>query len=89
MNRLYHSLHILMNWFLPNQKLLHKVRTGGHITKVYDQAQTPEDFRPIPPRMLLYPRGVLGGVLYHVPGCWAERMFPKRQSNSSEKETPQ
>ena len=30
-----------MNWFLPSQKLLSKVRTGSHITKVYDAAQTP------------------------------------------------
>src|SRR5450756_802978 len=59
LNRLYRSLHLLVNWFLPSQKLLSKVRTGSHITKVYDQAQTLEDFRPIPPRMLLYPRDVL------------------------------
>jgi len=30
-----------VNWFLPSQKLLHKERTGSHITKVYDNAQTP------------------------------------------------
>jgi transposase InsO family protein len=41
LNRLYSSLHLLVNWFLPSQKLLHKVRTGSHVTKVYDQAQTP------------------------------------------------
>ncbi len=41
LNRLYQSLHLLVNWFLPSQKLLHKERTGSHITKVYDQAQTP------------------------------------------------
>jgi transposase InsO family protein len=41
LNRLYRSLHLLVNWFLPSQKLLHKVRTGSHITKVYDAAQTP------------------------------------------------
>ncbi len=41
LNRLYQSLHFLVNWFLPSQKLLHKVRIGSHITKVYDQAQTP------------------------------------------------
>jgi len=41
LNRLYQALHLLVNWFLPSQKLLHKVRTGSHITKVYDQAQTP------------------------------------------------
>jgi len=41
LNRLYSSLHLLVNWFLPSQKLLHKVRDGSHITKVYDQAQTP------------------------------------------------
>ena len=41
LNRLYRSLHLLVNWFLPSQKLLSKVRTGSHITKVYDQAQTP------------------------------------------------
>ena len=59
LNRTYRFLHLLVNWFLPSQKLLSKVRTGSYITKVYDQAQTPEDFRPIPPRMFLYPRGVL------------------------------
>jgi transposase InsO family protein len=41
LNRLYQSLHLLVNWFLPSQKLLAKVRTGSHITKVYDSAQTP------------------------------------------------
>ena len=41
LNRLYKALHLLVNWFLPSQKLLHKVRTGSHITKVYDQAQPP------------------------------------------------
>ena len=41
LNRLYQALHLLVNWFLPSQKLLSKVRTGSHITKVYDQAQTP------------------------------------------------
>jgi hypothetical protein len=41
LKRLYRSLHLLVNWFLPSQKLLSKVRTGSHITKVYDQAQTP------------------------------------------------
>jgi hypothetical protein len=41
LNRLYQSLHLLVNWFLPSEKLLHKERTGSHITKVYDTAQTP------------------------------------------------
>jgi len=41
LNRTYRFLHLLVNWFLPSQKLLHKERTGSHITKVYDQAQTP------------------------------------------------
>ena len=41
LNRLYKALHLLVNWFLPSQKLLSKVRTGSHITKVYDRAQTP------------------------------------------------
>jgi transposase InsO family protein len=41
LDRTYRSLHLLVNWFLPSQKLLSKVRTGSHITKVYDQAQTP------------------------------------------------
>ena len=41
LNRLYRSLHLLVNWFLPSQKLLRKERTGSHITKVYDAAQTP------------------------------------------------
>lgn len=32
----------------------------------------PEDFCPIPPRMLLYPRGVFGGVLpLDIPGVLA------------------
>jgi hypothetical protein len=31
----------MVNWFLPSQKLLHKERTGSHITKVYDNTQTP------------------------------------------------
>jgi hypothetical protein len=31
----------MVNWFLPSQKLLHKERSGSHITKVYDNAQTP------------------------------------------------
>jgi len=30
-----------VNWFLPSQKLLHKERSGSHITKVEDAAQTP------------------------------------------------
>src|SRR5664280_2886772 len=70
LNRLYRALHLLVNWFLPSQKLLHKVRTGSHITKVYDRAQTPEDFRPI------------RGVLSRVSGSWHGWMFPKKQSNS-------
>jgi hypothetical protein len=70
LNRLYRALHLLVNWFLPSQKLLHKVRTGSHITKVYDQAQTPEDFRPI------------RGVLYPVHACWRGRMCLKKQSNN-------
>ena len=41
LNRLYQALHLMVNWFLPSQKLLHKERTGSHITKVYDTAQTP------------------------------------------------
>jgi len=41
LNRLYQALHLMVNWFLPSQKLLHKERTGSHITKVYDSAQTP------------------------------------------------
>jgi transposase InsO family protein len=41
LNRLYLALHLLVNWFLPSQKLLRGVRTGSHITKVYDTAQTP------------------------------------------------
>ena len=71
LNRLYRSLHLLVNWFLPSQKFLSKVRTGSHITKLYDQAQTPEDFRPI------------RGVLSRVPGCWHGWMFPKKQRNAS------
>jgi transposase InsO family protein len=69
LNRLYKTLHLLVNWFLPSQKLLHKVRDGSHITKVYDRAQTPEDFRPI------------RGVLPPVHGCWRGRMFLKRRRN--------
>jgi len=41
LNRLYQALHLMVNWFLPSQKLLRGVRTGSHITKVYDTAQTP------------------------------------------------
>jgi len=41
LNWLYQALHLLVNWSLPSQKLLHKVRTGSHITKGYDRAQTP------------------------------------------------
>ena len=41
LNWLYQALHLLVNWFLPSQKLLHKVRTGSHITKGYDRAQIP------------------------------------------------
>ena len=41
LNQLYQALHLLVNWFLPSQKLLHKERIGSHITKVYDGAQTP------------------------------------------------
>jgi hypothetical protein len=33
LNRLYKALHLLVNWFLPSEKLLHKVRTGSHIAK--------------------------------------------------------
>ena len=40
LNRLYQALHLMVNWFLPSQKLLHKERTGSHITKVEDTAQT-------------------------------------------------
>lgn len=71
LNRLYKALHLLVNWFLPSQKLLSKVRTGSHITKVYDRAQTPEDFCPI------------RGALYPVPGCWHGWMCLKRQSGTS------
>jgi hypothetical protein len=38
LNRLYQALHLMVNWFLPSQKLLRGVRTGRHITKVYDNA---------------------------------------------------
>jgi transposase InsO family protein len=41
LNHMYQALHLLVNWFLPSQKLLSKVRTGSHITKLYDRAQTP------------------------------------------------
>jgi len=41
LNRLYQALHLMMNWFFPSQKLLRGVRTGSHITKVYNTAQTP------------------------------------------------
>ena len=41
LNRLYLALHLMVNWFLPSQKLLRGERTGSHITKVYDTAQTP------------------------------------------------
>jgi hypothetical protein len=35
------ALHLMVNWFLPSQKLLRGERTGSHITKVHDTAQTP------------------------------------------------
>jgi len=41
LNRLYLALHLMVNWFLPSQKLLQGERTGSHITKVYHTAQTP------------------------------------------------
>jgi len=41
LNRLYLALHLMVNWFLPSQKLLRGERTGSHITKVEDTAQTP------------------------------------------------
>jgi hypothetical protein len=60
-----------VNWFLPSQKLLRGVRTGSHITKMEDTAQTPEDFRPI------------RGVLYPVHGYRYGRMLQNRQRNIS------
>jgi transposase InsO family protein len=41
LNRTYRFLHLLVNWFLPSQKLLHKERTGSHVTKVEHQAGPP------------------------------------------------
>jgi hypothetical protein len=41
LNRLSLALHLMVNWFLPSQKLLRGVRTGSHITKGEDTAQTP------------------------------------------------
>jgi hypothetical protein len=41
LNRRYQALHLLVNWFLPSQKLVRGERNGGHITKVEDTAQTP------------------------------------------------
>jgi hypothetical protein len=40
LNRLCLAPHLMANWFLPSQKLLHKERTGSHITKAYDTVQT-------------------------------------------------
>jgi len=40
LNRTYRFLHLLVNWFLPSQKLLRGEGTGSHITKVYNTAQT-------------------------------------------------
>jgi transposase InsO family protein len=70
LNRTYRFLHLLVNWFLPSQKLLHKERTGSHITKIYDSAQTPEDFCPI------------RGAFYPVHGYWHGKMYRNRRSNS-------
>jgi hypothetical protein len=41
LNRLSLALHLMVNWFLPSQKLLRGERTGSPVTKVYDTTQTP------------------------------------------------
>jgi len=41
LNRTYRFLHLSVNQFLPSRELLHQERTGSHITKAYDRAQTP------------------------------------------------
>lgn len=33
------SLHLMMSWFPPSQKLLHEKRTGSCIAKAYESAQ--------------------------------------------------
>ncbi len=83
LNRLYRSLHLLVNWFLPSQKLLSKVRTGSHITKVYDRAQTPEDFCPSHPFVQDARCSSIRGASYPVHACWHGWMFPKRQRGTS------
>lgn len=41
LNELYHHLRLLVNFFLPSQKLKEKIRQGSRVTKRYHPAQTP------------------------------------------------
>ncbi len=59
---------------------------GGRIPLQTCMDPLPEDVGPIPPRMLLYSRGVFGGVLYPVHACWHGWMCLKKQSNSCDQQ---
>ena len=41
LNQLYEQLRLYVNFFLPSQKLLEKIRQGSRVRKRYDQARTP------------------------------------------------
>lgn len=41
LNRIYATMGLLHNFFLPQMKLVQKTRTGAKVTKRYDEARTP------------------------------------------------
>ena len=41
LNQLYEQLRLYVNFFLPSQKLMEKIRQGSRVQKRYDQARTP------------------------------------------------
>jgi len=41
LNQLYGQLRLYVNFFLPSQKLLEKIRRGSRVQKRYDEARTP------------------------------------------------
>jgi hypothetical protein len=41
LNQLYEQLRLYVNFFLPSQKLIEKIRRGSRVQKRYDQARTP------------------------------------------------
>jgi hypothetical protein len=41
LNQLYGQLRLYVNFFLPSQKLVEKIRQGSRVTKRYDKARTP------------------------------------------------